>query len=44
MQCIEKCLIRNNKNKDARKMGGFITWTTEEEMKLVEGGEDLLLI
>lgn len=36
MQYIEKCLIRNNKN--ARKMGGFITWTTEEEMKLGEGG------
>lgn len=38
MQYIEKCLIRNNK--DARKMGGFITWTTEEEMKLVGGGGD----
>lgn len=36
MQYIGKCLIRNNK--DARKMGGFITWTTEEEMKLVGGG------
>lgn len=35
MQYIEKCLNRNNK--EARKMGGFITWTTKEEMKLVGG-------
>lgn len=36
MQYIENFLIRNNK--EARKMGGFITWTTKEEMKLGGGG------
>lgn len=35
MQYIEHFLIRNNK--EARRMGGFITWTTKEEMKLVGG-------